>query len=221
AVAYGTNFLRGLAVARRFRWLERYTAEVVRVPSDPAPVPERLREGIELRNVSFGYPDTERPTLQNVSLDLPAGAVVALVGENGAGKTTLVKLLSGFYEADDGEVLVDGVDLGRHPSAEWQARVSAAFQDHTAFELPVRETIGIGDLRRIDDPDAVRSALDRADAGAVVDVLPDGLETQLGTVWDGVDLSGGQWQRLALARGLMRDDPLLVVFDEPTAALDP
>ncbi len=219
---YAGYFLRVMTLARRFVWLERYARDAVRRPAAPVAPPARLRDGIVLRDVSFAYPGTERPVLERVSLRLPAGAVVALVGENGAGKTTLVKLLCGFYRPDEGEVLVDGVDLERIPPHLWRARVAAAFQDFARFEFTAGETVGVGDLPRVDDEAALRAALRRGDATAVVDDLPRGLATPLGARWDGgVDLSGGQWQRLALARGLMREDPLLVVFDEPTAALDP
>jgi ATP-binding cassette, subfamily B, bacterial len=222
AVAYATTFLRVLTMARRFVWLERYAQQATRTPAEPAPVPRTLRHGIALRDVSFGYPDTSRPVLEGLSLRLPAGSVVALVGENGAGKTTLVKLLSGFYQPDRGEILVDGVDLARIPPEAWRERVSAAFQDFAQLEFVTRQSVGVAHLPRVDDPAAVSATLDRAGASSVVDGLPRGLDTQLGTRWDGgVELSGGQWQKLALARGLMRDDPLLVVFDEPTAALDP
>jgi len=221
AVGYGTSFLHVLRVARRFLWLEDYAAVARRDPARPAPVPARLERGIELEDLSFRYPDSDAPVLDGVSLRLPAGIVVALVGENGAGKTTLVKLLGRFYEPDSGRILVGGVDLARIPVEAWRARVSAAFQDFTRFELLARETVGIGRLARIDDPPAVEASLARAGAGDVVPKLPRGLETQLGRAWDGgVDLSGGQWQKLALGRAMMRDDPLLVVFDEPTAALD-
>jgi ATP-binding cassette subfamily B protein len=156
-----------------------------------------------------------------VSLRLPAGAVVALVGENGAGKSTLVKVLTGLYQPDSGQVLVDGLDAARFDSSEWWARNAGAFQDYARFELTLRETVGVGDLPRIEDPTAVGAALDRAGASTLVVEAKDGLETQLGTRWDGgTELSGGQWQKLALARGLMRPDPLVAVFDEPTAALD-
>ncbi|WP_020573237.1 ABC transporter ATP-binding protein [Actinopolymorpha alba] len=220
-VSYGTAFLWVLKIARRLVWLEDHTRKARLTPVDPAPVPDRLEQGIDIRGVSFGYPDTSRPVLDGLSLHLPAGKVVALVGENGAGKTTLIKLLCGFYQTDEGQVLVDGVALGRFPVAAWRSRVSAAFQDHVAFEFLARETVGVGDLARIDDPAAVTGALERAGATGVLDILPNGLDTQLGKAWEGgVDLSGGQWQRLALGRGLMRPDPLLVVFDEPTAALD-
>ena len=221
AVSYGGQFLWVLKVARRFVWLEDFAAADLWRPSDPAVVPDRLTNGIELREVSFSYPGTQRPIVDDVSLVLPAGKVVALVGENGAGKTSLIKLLCGFYTPEQGEIAVDGVPLGRFELEEWRARIGTAFQDYAAFEFLARETVGIADLRRVDDDAAVSAALERGGATAVLDTLPRGLDTQLGTAWDdGVELSGGQWQRLALGRGLMRTEPLLVVFDEPTAALD-
>lgn len=221
AVGYGTAFLHVLRVARRYLWLEDYAADSLRAPASPAPVPGRLERGIEIESLSFRYPDSDTPVLSGVSLHLPAGIVVALVGENGAGKTTVVKLLGRFYEPDSGRILVDGVDLRRFAVEAWRARVSAAFQDFSRFELLARETVGVGRLARIGDAPAVEAALARAGADDVAPRLPHGLETQLGKAWDGgVDLSGGQWQKLALGRAMMRDDPLLVVFDEPTAALD-
>jgi len=221
AVGYGTHFLNVLRVAQRYLWLEDY-ARSTRISSvETAPPPARLTGGIELRDVSFHYPGTARPLLDGVSVRLPAGAVVALVGENGAGKTTLVKLLCRFYEPDGGAILVDGVDLRRMPVGEWRARVSAAFQDFSRFEFVARETVGVGQLADIADAAAVRAALARGGAAGVPEALPKGLETQLGQAWEGgVDLSGGQWQKLALSRSMMRTDPLLVIFDEPTAALD-
>jgi ATP-binding cassette subfamily B protein len=221
-VLYVSAFLRVLTIAKRFVWLEEYARTAQRTVAAPVPVPDRLTEGIVLHEVSFGYPGTERPVLDRVSLRLPAGAVVALVGENGAGKTTLIKLLCDFYQPDSGQILVDGDELARFDPVAWRGRLSAAFQDFTSFEFLARESVGVADLPRIDDGAAIGAALARAGATGVVDQLPRGLESQLGTRWDGgVDLSGGQWQKLALARGLLREDPLLVVFDEPTAALDP
>ena len=221
AVGYGTHFLSVLRAAQRYLWLEDYARSTRISAVETVPPPARLTGGIELRDVSFHYPGTARPLLDGVSVRLPAGAVVALVGENGAGKTTLVKLLCRFYEPDGGAILVDGVDLRRMPVEEWRARVSAAFQDFSRFEFVVRETVGVGQVADIADATAVRTALARGGAAAIPATLPEGLETQLGQAWEGgVDLSGGQWQKLALSRSMMRTDPLLVIFDEPTAALD-
>jgi ATP-binding cassette, subfamily B, bacterial len=156
-----------------------------------------------------------------VDLELPAGSVVALVGENGAGKSTLVKLLCRFYEPTEGRIDVDSVELADIAADDWRSRLAGAFQDFMQFELLARRAVGLGDLPRADAEPAVRTALARGSATDVVDRLPAGLDTQLGRTWkDGVELSFGQWQKLALARGFMRDGPLLLLLDEPTAALD-
>jgi ATP-binding cassette subfamily B protein len=147
--------------------------------------------------------------------------VVAIVGENGAGKSTLVKLLAKMYSPTRGRILVDSTDLARVVASDWRARLAGAFQDFFRFELRSRHAVGVGDLPRLDDEPAVRAAVDRAGAGDLVERLPAGLDTQLGPTWpDGVEVSFGQWQKLALARGFMRDGPLVLVLDEPTAALD-
>jgi ATP-binding cassette subfamily B protein len=156
-----------------------------------------------------------------VNVELPAGAVVAIVGENGAGKTTLVKLLAKLYEPSAGRILIDGAELARMPADEWRTRLAGAFQDFFRFEFRARHTIGVGDVPRLEDQPAVVTAVARAGADDVVVRLKVGLETQLGPTWpEGVEVSFGQWQKLALARGFMRDRPLLLVLDEPTAALD-
>ncbi len=160
--------------------------------------------------------------LDDVSLTLPAGAVVAIVGENGAGKTTLVKLLAKMYEPSSGSILVDDTPLARMPATDWRARLAGAFQDFFRFEFRAGHTVGLGDVPRLDDEPAVidrgRPRGRRRRGGAA---SQSGLETQLGPTWpSGVELSFGQWQKLALARGFMRDQPLLLVLDEPTAALD-
>lgn len=222
AIAYGTQLLRVLKVAKRFLWLEDYAQNAVRDIEAPAPAPEKLVDGVQVKDVRFIYPDAKKAVLEGISVRLPAGKVVALVGDNGAGKTTLIKLLCGFYQPDQGQILVDGVDLARIPTGEWRRRVSAAFQDFSKFEFLTVETVGVADLEQIEDRAAAGEALERAGARELVQTLPKGLDTQLGTAWEeGVELSGGQWQKLALGRGLRRQDPLLVVFDEPTAALDP
>jgi ATP-binding cassette subfamily B protein len=215
------GFLRGFWMdgARRLAWLEDYAARVA--ASGDMPVPEVLRNGIRLDHVSFAYPGTSRVVLDDVCLTFPAGAVVAIVGENGAGKTTLVKLLSKMYEPTSGAIFLDDTSLARVPAGEWRARLAGAFQDFFRFEFQARHTVGLGDVPRLDNEPAVAGAVDRAGAGDVVARLASGLDTQLGPTWPGgVELSFGQWQKLSLARGFMRDQPLLLILDEPTAALD-
>ena len=172
-------------------------------------------------HVSFATRAPERLVLDDVTLELPAGAVVALVGENGAGKSTLVKLLARMYAPASGRITVDGVDLQSIAVDEWRDRLAGAFQDFYRFEYPAQRTIGVGDLPRLDDQEAAGAAVTRAGAQDVIDRLADGLDTQLGAAWEGgAEVSFGQWQKLALARGFMRDSPLLLILDEPTAALD-
>ncbi len=205
--------------ARRLAWLEDYAESCAATSNQPAPA--RLADGIRFEHVSFAYPGTDRLVLDDVSLHLPAGTVVAIVGENGAGKSTLVKLLAKMYEPTGGRVLVDGIDLARLSPVEWRARLTGAFQDFFRFELRARQAIGVGDLPRLDDEAGVATAVSRAGADDVIGRLPAGLDTQLGPTWPGgVEVSFGQWQKLALARGFMRDQPLVLVLDEPTAALD-
>jgi ATP-binding cassette subfamily B protein len=215
------GFLRGFWMdgSRRLAWLEDYAASVAALGD--LPVPAVLRNGVRLDHVSFAYPGTSRLVLEDISVTLPAGAVVAIVGENGAGKTTLVKLLSKMYEPSSGAIFVDDTPLARVPAGEWRTRLAGTFQDFFRFEFRAGHTVGLGDVPRLDDEPAVVAAVDRAGAGDVVAHLTSGLDTQLGPTWpSGVELSFGQWQKLALARGFMRDQPLLLVLDEPTAALD-
>ena len=215
------GFLRGIWLdgSRRLCWLEDYAASFHQAADQPAPT--RLGQGIRIEGLSFSYPGTDRLVLDSVDLELPAGRVVALVGENGAGKTTLVKLLCKLYEPTAGRILVDGAPLNRMTADSWRARLAGAFQDFHRFELPARQSVGLGDVARVDDEQAVAAAVARAGADDVVARLPAGLDTQLGPTWPGgVEVSFGQWQKLALARGFMRDHPLLLVLDEPTAALD-
>jgi len=176
---------------------------------------------VRFDHVSFRYPGTDRLVLADVNLDLPAGSVVAVVGENGAGKSTLVKLLAKMYEPASGHIYIDDVDLARVPADAWRQRLAGAFQDFFRFEFRARHTVGIGDVPRVDDNAAVMTAVARAGADDVIVRLAAGLDTQLGPTWPaGVEVSFGQWQKLALARGFMRDQPLVLVLDEPTAALD-
>ena len=215
------GFLRGFWMdgSRRLAWLEDYAASVAAAGDRPAPA--TLRRGIRFDGVSFAYPGTTRVVLEDVSVTLPAGAVVAIVGENGAGKTTLVKLLAKMYEPTSGSILIDELPLSRISATEWRTRMAGAFQDFFRFEFTAQHSIGLGDVPRLDDRTAVGAAARRAGADDVVGGLAAGLETQLGPTWPGgVELSFGQWQKLALARGFMREQPLLLILDEPTAALD-
>jgi ATP-binding cassette subfamily B protein len=215
------GFLRSVWMdgSQRLAWLEDYANREAANADWPAP--DSLQQGIRFDHVSFSYPGTSRLVVEDVSLALPAGAVVAIVGENGAGKTTLVKLLAKMYEPTSGAIVVDSAPLARITADGWRARVAGAFQDFFRFEFLARQTVGIGDLPHLDDQPAVLAAVDRAGATDVVTKLRAGLDTQLGPTWPGgVDVSFGQWQKLALARGFMRSEPLLLILDEPTAALD-
>src|SRR5207244_11254258 len=164
-------------------WLEDYAASLV--AHADLPVPTRLSRGLRFDHVSFAYPGTSRLVLEDVTLDLPAGAVVAVVGENGAGKSTLVKLLGKFYEPTSGAIRVDGQPLARMPADEWRRRLAGAFQDFFRFEFIARHTVGLGDVARLDANAAVSAAVDRAGAADVIAKLPSGLDTQLGPTWPG------------------------------------
>lgn len=215
--------MRTQSAIQRLVWLRDYAAATQRAwqPGAPADVPARLARGIEFQQVAFCYPGTERPVLHHVNVRLPAGTTVAIVGDNGAGKTTLVKLLSRMYEPTSGTILVDGVDLRNLPVADWRGRLAAGFQDFARLQLLARESVGVGDLTRLDEDVAIYGALDRAAASDVRDVLPAGLDTQLGRYFEGgLDLSLGQWQKVALGRAMMRERLLLLLLDEPTASLD-
>jgi len=215
------GFLRGfwLDGSKRLAWLEDYVASL-QYGAD-APAPATISESIELEHLSFAYPGTTRLVLEDVNLRLKPGSVIAIVGENGAGKTTLVKLLCRLYQPSSGRILVDGVDLSRIAPEAWRSRLAGAFQDFFRFEFSVLNSVGVGDLPLHQDEPAVKAAVSYAGADDVVDGLAHGLQTQLGPTWpEGVEISFGQWQKLALARGFMRRQPLLMILDEPTAALD-
>ncbi|MEU3146278.1 MULTISPECIES: ABC transporter ATP-binding protein [unclassified Streptomyces] len=207
-------------VVDAYLWLQAYAARERDADAGDLPVPAALREGITLEGVRFSYPGTGRATLDGLDCHLPAGSVVAVVGEYGSGKTSLIKLLCKLYQPDAGTIRVDGIDLARLVTTDWHARTSAAFQDFGRFQIRFRQTVGLGDVERLDDHEAVREAIRAADADTLVQRLPEGMDTQLGRRFGGVDLSEGQWQKTALARASMRRTPLLFVLDEPTASLD-
>ncbi|HWG26327.1 ABC transporter ATP-binding protein [Actinospica sp.] len=207
-------------VAEHYAWLREYAATAARSGADGAP-PPRLTTGITLEDVAFTYPGASTPVLHSITAHFPPGTVVGLVGINGAGKTTLVKLLTGLYQPTSGQIAVDGTPLASIAPRAWAAASCGVFQDFAKFEFPAYQTIGVGDLPHVEDRAAVEAAVTRAGAEHTVERLADGLDTQLGKVFGGAELSHGQWQRLALARAQMRTAPLLLVLDEPTAALDP
>jgi ATP-binding cassette, subfamily B, bacterial len=218
-----SSFASSIRAAKRLIWLEDYAA---RTRSDrsgtvPAAAPDRLVQGIRFEAVEFAYPNAERPALSGVDLFLPAGATVAVVGDNGAGKTTLVKLLTGIYRPTSGRILVDGADLAGIDPVRWRERIRATFQDFVSYQFSAGRVIGVGDLPKLDDPEALAVAAADAGAADLVEEFPKGFDTQVGRFFrGGRELSGGQWHKLALARGLMRRTPLLTVLDEPTASLD-
>lgn len=207
--------------AKRFVWLQQYADKIHDQYNGDRHPPKRLHDGIRVDHLSYRYHGTDRDALDDVTLDLPAGSVVAIVGENGAGKSTLVKLLTGMYAPTTGQICIDGIPLHTIDLAAWRERCSGAFQDHVNFEFTVREAVGVGDHLHISDANYIDHAIHEGAADEVITSLPDHFETQLGTTWpNGVDISGGQWQRLSIARGMMRRTPLLLVLDEPTSALD-
>jgi ATP-binding cassette subfamily B protein len=219
-MSVGSDLARNTHVARRYLWLLDYQPDLV-VPAEPLPVPERLSSGIRLDGVSFQYAGCSRPALEDVTLVLPAGTTVALVGDNGAGKSTLVKLLCRFYDPQSGRITVDGADLRDLDLDGWRAATTGAFQDFIRFRFLAREAVGVGDVVNVGDEARVRAAAAAGGAAPFLRRLPAGYATQLGREYpDGADLSEGQWQKVALSRSLMRPVPLLVLLDEPTAALD-
>uniref|UniRef100_UPI00345DE27C ABC transporter ATP-binding protein n=1 Tax=Chloroflexus sp. TaxID=1904827 RepID=UPI00345DE27C len=184
------------------------------------PVPRPIRSGIEFRHVSFRYPGREDWALRNINLRIAPGEKIALVGSNGAGKTTLIKLLTRLYDPTEGQILLDGVDLRDYNLAELRQRIGVIFQDFVRYQATARENIGFGQIDQLTNEPRIREAATRGGADEVLRELPAGFETMLGRWFEhGAELSGGQWQKIALSRAFMRDSEVLVL-DEPTAALD-
>jgi ATP-binding cassette subfamily B protein len=203
-----------------FSFLASRTNE--RTTQSPAPVAtDGASRGITLEGVGFRYPQKEAWALRGISLFIPSGQRVALVGGNGAGKTTLIKLLTRLYEPTEGRILLDGRDLRDWDSAALLGRFGVVFQDYNQYQLTLKENVSFGSVGHVNDITRVANAVDRGGATELVHGLSHGLETQLGHWFkDGVELSGGQWQKVALARAFMREEADILVLDEPTAALD-
>ena len=182
------------------------------------PQPER---GLEFENVSFKYPGAEKKALNNISLQVRPGESLALVGENGSGKTTLIKLLTRLYDPTEGRILLDGLDLQEWDVETLRRRIGVIFQDFGRYQFSVGENIGAGDVRHIEDRERWAKAATTGMAAPFINDMPEGYETQLGRWFKGGrELSGGQWQKIALSRAFMRSDADILVLDEPTAAMD-
>ena len=216
--ALGSMYEHGLYMSNLFQFLA--------IPS-PSPSPTAsptaspTPTGIRFEKVGFRYPNATGWALRNVDLDIPAGQSLALVGQNGAGKTTLIKLLTRLYEPTEGRILLDGRDLKDWNHDVLLERFGVVFQDFNQYQMRLRENVGLGSVEHLDDTPRVSRAIDRGGAQGLVDELPAGQDTQLGHWFkDGTELSGGQWQRVALSRAFMREEADILVLDEPTAALD-
>jgi len=180
-----------------------------------------IRAGIRLEGVTFTYPGQDKPSVRNVSLHIRPGEKVALVGANGSGKSTLIKLILGLYEPDTGKITIDGVDLRDYEPSSLRKAMSVVFQDFGRYSLTARENIGLGQLDLIHDDDAIRHAAKMADAASFIERLADQYDTPFGRLApNSHEPSGGEWQKIAISRSLLRDTPVLL-FDEPTSALDP
>jgi ATP-binding cassette subfamily B protein len=179
------------------------------------------QDGIRFEQVNFTYPGADHPALIDINLHIRPGESLAVVGENGSGKTTLIKLLTRLYTPDSGKILLDGTDLQAWDESALRQRIGVIFQDFTRYQLLVGENIGVGDIRHFDDKHLWRKAANEGMADSVINSLPAGYQTQLGKWFnDGRELSGGQWQKIALSRAFMRSQADILVLDEPTAAID-
>jgi ATP-binding cassette subfamily B protein len=219
-IFYGLSTLyeNGLFMSNLFSFLE--LEPQMQVAANPHTIPHTVLQGLEFRGVSFKYPGREEWSLRDVNLTIRPREKIALVGLNGAGKTTLIKLLTRLYDPTEGQILLDGVDLRDYDLKELRQHIGVIFQDFVRYHLPASENVGLGQVELLEDRPRIIDAAQKSGAHEVITKLPDGYETQLGRWFaKGRDLSGGEWQKIALGRAFMRDCEL-IVLDEPTAALD-
>jgi ABC-type multidrug transport system fused ATPase/permease subunit len=201
--------------------LYEFLEETIPVPPGTATEGPDPGDGIRFENVSFTYPGAETPAVKDITLHFPPGSKVALVGENGSGKTTLIKLLTRLYSPTEGRITLDGLSLDEWAPKVLRERIGVIFQDFTRYQFKVGENVGVGDVRSIEDQARWEDAADKGLAAPFIDELPDRYETQLGRWFaNGRELSGGQWQKIALSRAFMRRDADILILDEPTAAMD-
>jgi len=220
--AIGSTYEHNLYLSNLFDFLSIPAFKAPANATAPAAVlSEQKRNGIYFENVSFRYPGRENWALRSINLHIPKAQSVAVVGSNGAGKSTLIKLLCRLYYPTEGRIYLDGVSLNEWNEQKLLDRISVVFQDFNKYQLSVRENVGVGEVQSIDDETHVRRALERGGATDFVKEMPEGLNSFLGTWFkDGRELSGGQWQKIAVARSFMREDADILILDEPTAALD-
>ena len=215
--AVGGMYEDNLYLSTLYEYLETQVPQ----PTGAAIKGPHPEDGIRFEDVSFTYPEAEQPALEHVTLHLTPGASLALVGENGSGKTTLIKLLTRLYQPTSGRILLDGRDLREWDERALRERVGVIFQDFTRYQMLVGENVGAGDERYFEDESRWREAAGKGMASEFIDTLPAGYQTQLGKWFkDGRELSGGQWQKIALSRAFMRTRADILVLDEPTAAMD-
>jgi len=228
-LAYGVENILGMyssismrvdTVEAFFQFLE--IESMIKPNPHPIPFPEKKDQGIEIafRNVSFHYPKQDRDILHDFNLTMHPGEKIAIVGENGAGKTTLIKLLLRFYDVTEGELLINGINIKELDLNEWHKKVGALFQDFIKYQFTFKDNIAFGDLDKKPDESLLRTAMKQSGADTYFGTLPKGFDQIVGKMFDeGIDLSGGQWQKLALARAFFRNAPILIL-DEPTSAID-
>ncbi|MGA3120255.1 MAG: ABC transporter ATP-binding protein [Polyangiaceae bacterium] len=216
----GSIYEQNLYMSNLFDFLDsRPSSAPSRPPAET--VAAQGAPGLAFDRVSFRYPGKADWAIRDVSLVIPRGTSLALVGDNGAGKTTLVKLLTGLYEPTEGRVLLDGREIASWDESTLRSRLGVVFQDFNQYQLSARDNVGLGSVDHLDDDERIARASEEGGAAEVIAALPHGLQTSLGHWFkDGMELSGGQWQKIALARAFMRQEADILVLDEPTASLD-